>query len=150
MNEKMLEHQDPKLTAAIDGGVEKFLASSSGQPTPGNDHVAIKWNVTWEQGRLTTSGNVRGRTASDVIHMVVTAFVSPDYNPHREPTGRYYAGNLSAVSEGPMPGGLMWGFILQSQQFTAEDHGTTIKVAVGGWVNQEIFGFEQLIVIPNH
>ena len=148
MNAKTSELRDEQLAAALEGGVHKFLASSLGQPTPGNDHVTISWNVRWEApATLTVLGTIAGKTSTDVITLLVEAFVSPDYDPNKG-TGRYYAGDWTSVGNGSMPGGLAWGFILQSQQFTPQDYGTTIKVAAQGWVNLELFGFEQLFVIP--
>jgi hypothetical protein len=135
-----------QLAAVVEGGVEKFLASSLDQPFPGNDHVTIDWTIEWvAPNRLSAVGNIAGKTSADVINLLVKAFMSPDYQPG---TGRYYGGDLTAVSNGTMPGGMLWGFVFQSQQFTPQDYGKTIKVGIQGWVNMQLFGFERLFVIP--
>ncbi len=142
MTSKHASQSSHDLTAIIEGGVEAFLKSSLGAETPGNEHVTITWDVYWENGTLTLVGNVKGKTREDLIPIVMTGFVSPEY-PRG---GRFYVGNMSSTVKASAE---QMTFILQSRQFTEADYGKTIKAVVEGYVRGlNLFSFTKLFVIP--
>ncbi len=142
MSEKPLDTPDSMLAATVAASAEKRLASLAGQPTPGNDHVIVEWNVAFlENAAVAAAGYLRGKTSADRIEAVVTKIT--------DDSGRFYGANISSLLGGALPGGTEWSFWTQGPQFGPQDEGKTIMVSVQGSVNAEQqFYFEKSIVIP--
>ncbi len=108
--------------------------------------VTPNWHVGWDaQNGLTASGSVTPNDPRQNIDLIVVAFTSPDYQPNRG--GTYYTGSFASAGGVKLPGGVQMGFIMQSQQFTQQQYGTTVRVHLQGWVDLTLFSFYQDIVI---
>ncbi len=136
---------EQQITEAHQLGIPDFLGKNADLASPGNDKVIINWKAEYDRNGLTTVGNVKPKSNTEAINLVVVAFTSPDYSSGQ---GRYYAGYWASVFSPPTPPGATMAFILQSQQFTREDRGKTVLVTVQGYVNNDLFTFQKRIVIP--